>query len=215
MLDFAPLVRLVLILFLFSASASAASLKVLALFPGKALLQSGGQSKLIKQGESFAGFKLIEAHARAAVVETADGERQSLKLSQSLQSSFKAKTQSVARIYADRGGMFRIDGSINGQSVDFLVDTGASFIAMSETQARALGLPYLSARRGVAQTASDVIETWELTLPEVRVGEIKLRNVKAAVVTGEYPKTILLGMSFLQRLDIERSGSMMLLKQKY
>lgn len=215
MFDFARSILVFVAAWLGLSAALAADLKVLALFPGKAMFQSEGQRKLVKQGESFGGYKLIAAHSRAATVLTPEGEEKQLKLSQSLHSSYKPKDPDVARIYADRGGMFRIDGSINGQSVDFLVDTGASYIAMSEAQARKLGLLYRSGRRSVAQTASNLIDTWELTLASVRVGDIELRNVKAAVLEGNYPNSILLGMSFLQRVDIQRSGSMMLLQQKY
>ena len=67
----------------------------------------------------------------------------------------------------------------------------------------------------MAQTASGVVATWELTLDSVEVGGLKVNYVPAAVISGDHPYQVLLGMSYLKNLKVEHNGTTMLLQKKY
>ncbi|OQX44971.1 MAG: aspartyl protease, partial [Candidatus Sedimenticola endophacoides] len=107
-------------------------------------------------------------------------------------------------------------GSINGRLSDMLVDTGASAVAMSEVEARRLGVGYRVTGEPIAvNTASGVSQGYAVTLDRVRVGEIELVNVPAIVIQGSSPQQVLLGMSFLGRVEMRHQGSVLLLREKY
>jgi aspartyl protease family protein len=111
--------------------------------------------------------------------------------------------------------MFLTTGTINGQSVEFLVDTGATTVAMNDVTARALGIDYRAGSRGLVETASGITEAYAVTLREVGVGSIRLPNVQAVVIRGAQPSRALLGMSFLSRTQIEHAQDMLVLRRKY
>lgn len=120
------------------------------------------------------------------------------------------------RVYRDNAGMYRSVGSINGHMVSFLVDTGASAIAMSAGEARRLGINYLlDGRQMAVNTASGTARAWAITLDRVTLGKIELRNIPAAVVDGSGPQDVLLGMSFLERLSVQHQGDVMVLETKF
>ena len=112
--------------------------------------------------------------------------------------------------------MYATAGFINGQPVNFLVDTGATWIAMNSHQARSLGINFrFLGKRGHVSTANGVVPIYRVTLAKVRVGEIELTNVAAGVLEGNSPEEVLLGNSFLNRVEMQRQGQVMLLKQKF
>jgi aspartyl protease family protein len=96
--------------------------------------------------------------------------------------------------------------------VEFLLDTGASTVAMNTGHARRLGIDYEDGRPVSGQGASEVSQAWHVVLDEVGVGQIKVRNVDAVVMKKSGYPNILLGMSFLERMDIERRGRVMVLE---
>ena len=106
-------------------------------------------------------------------------------------------------------------GKINNRNTQFLLDTGATFISISSSEADKLRLNYKSARKGVVQTASDIVPVWHIKLDNVKVGGISVANVDAVVLEGTNPKPILLGMSFLKHVKMQRNGAAMLIEQKY
>src|SRR5690242_2669748 len=102
---------------------------------------------------------------------------------------------------ADRLGHFLVDGTVNGAQTRFLVDTGASFVSLGVDQAAAAGIPRSSLRfTRPVQTANGVVMVAPVTLREVRIGQLVMTEVPAAVHDGPVA-TALLGMSFLKRLD--------------
>jgi aspartyl protease family protein len=112
--------------------------------------------------------------------------------------------------------MYLAAGSINGYTIDFLVDTGATTVAMNSTTAKRLGISYrLEGRPGIVETASGQEKVYRVMLDTVTVGSIRLRNIPAMVLEGGMPRQVLLGMSFLRQLDIERKGTALMLKQKW
>ena len=112
--------------------------------------------------------------------------------------------------------MYSTVGFINGQQVNFLVDTGATWIAMNVHQARSLGINFrYIGKRGSVSTANGIVPFYQVILDKVRVGEIELLNVAAGVLEGSSPPQVLLGNSFLNRVEMQRHGQVMLLKKKY
>ena len=97
-----------------------------------------------------------------------------------------------------------------------MIDTGATAIAMSATEARRLGIFYRldGAPVGVT-TASGTVLGHRVTLDRVAVGDITVRNVDALVIPGDLPEQVLLGMTFLNRVDLHQDGAEMVLRTKY
>jgi aspartyl protease family protein len=189
---------------------------VLALFTNKAMVKVDGKQRLLSKGKtSPEGIKLISADAKGAVLEV-DGQRKSYALGRQISATFKtAKTSAPIRIFPTSNGMFRVGGAINGFPVDFLVDTGATLIAMNRNEARRLGLNYrINGQESKASTASGIVPTFNLKLRKVSVGTITLTNVEASVIEGDFPTKILLGNSFLNRVDMRREGRAMELRKR-
>ncbi len=108
-------------------------------------------------------------------------------------------------------GHYVATGAINGHPVVFLVDTGATDVALSERLARRLGLEKQGG--GFSHTANGVVAVWQTTLDRVSLGVIELRNVRASILPDLKPADqVLLGMSFLKRLEIEQKGNRLILR---
>ena len=106
-------------------------------------------------------------------------------------------------------------GGINSQSVEFLVDTGASVVAMSEVHASTLGLNYEHAQKGHVQTAQGNAKAYFLKLDKVTLGGITQHKVRATVIEGTYPVDVLLGMSFLNDVQLQDTSGVLTLTAKY
>ena len=115
---------------------------------------------------------------------------------------------------ADERGHFVTTGNINGATVRFLVDTGATLISMGRSEARRLGINYLEGERGLSNTANGVAPVYKVKLDTVRIGEITLNNVDALVHDHNMP-WVLLGMSFLNRVEMRRDGETLTLTKRY
>ena len=111
--------------------------------------------------------------------------------------------------------MFRIHGSINNFSIHFLIDTGASSVALNSVEAKRMGLKFKKGLPVQATTASGVTRGYAVTLDKVKIGHITLYNVQAVVLQGSFPKDVLLGQSFLSRIHMTRNGDKMKLKKQF
>jgi aspartyl protease family protein len=105
--------------------------------------------------------------------------------------------------------------TINGQMIEVQVDTGANTIALSRTHAERLGIAYRKGMPSRAATASGVVNSWSIMLDSVNVGGIAIANVQASVIDAEFPLTILLGMTYLEHVEIRKTGNSLHLKQRY
>ena len=197
------------------AAAAVDGIRVVGLFKDKAVVEIDGQRQILSVGEvGPEGVRLISADTEAAVLEV-DGARSRYPLGRHIASEFAPpqRETTVVRAWPDPAGMYHVDGAINGFSVQFLVDTGATHVAMNANQARRLGLDYLvRGEPAIARTASGHVEAYQVRLDRVRVGGITLRNVSATVLDGPHPSHVLLGMSFLGRLEIDRQGQVLELR---
>ncbi|MDH5435814.1 MAG: TIGR02281 family clan AA aspartic protease [Gammaproteobacteria bacterium] len=189
---------------------------VMALFQDKVMLRIDGENRLLSKGKvSPEGIRVISVNSNEAVLEF-NGQKKSYPLGSHIGSSYKKKEQAEIQIMADNAGMYRTAGSINGMSVYFLVDTGATLIAMNSQHAKKLGIDYrVTGTESFAATASDVVKVHNVKLGTVKVGEITINNVDAIVMEGVQPSSILLGMSFLGRVEMTNDQGLLKLKKKF
>lgn len=199
-----------------NVAAAVENISLQALFKDKAIIVVDGARRVLKSGEeSPEGVRLLATDTREEQAEIEiGGKREVLKLGV-VTAGFASKGRGNVTLYPDRGGHFFVDGSINGAPVRFLVDTGATTIAMNGNTASRIGLDYRRlGRAGVASTAAGNVRTYNLTLNSVQVGDITLHNVPAGVIEGSHPTEVLLGMSFLGQLDMKRDGEKMELSER-
>ena len=195
---------------------AAGDVRVVGLFSGRAVLLVDGQQRLLKQGQtSPEGVQLISATSKEAVL-LIDGQEVTARLDGRVSARKRTPEVNEVQVWRDTAGMYTTVGSINGLPVTFLVDTGATAVAMNANQARRLGIDYrVTGRQSGVTTASGVEHAWAVTLDTVKVGDLELHNVGAVVLEGAHPATTLLGMTFLGRLEINNDGQLMTLRKKY
>ena len=203
-----------------SLAAHAKSVTAVALFNERAMLLIDGQKpKIVRQGNSYLGVKLISSNTSEAVVEF-DGQRQTLTLNGSTVlgsdlagvSSYSSVDKSIV-LYEVQAGFFHTDGLVDGKKVNFLVDTGANIVVLNSFVAERLGIDYKNGRRGFATTASGRAPLYTITVDKIKIGSIELRDIETGVIEGGFPETPLLGMSFLGQLDISKKGNKLTLKK--
>lgn len=182
-------------------------------FEAKAAILSidSGAPKTVKLGQSFGGVTLIAVEKDRATVEI-DGKRRLLVRGQTY-SSAATGAQSVT-LSAGAGGHFMADGQINGGAIRFLVDTGASTVAIPAREAVRLRIDYKRGRPGTTQTAGGPTAMYIVRLDSVRVGNIELLNIDAMVIEQGLDIS-LLGNTFLNRMDMRRDGQTMTLTRRF
>jgi aspartyl protease family protein len=186
-----------------------------ALFKDKAILMVDGARRVVKTGDSTPeGVKLITTNTQEEKADVEiNGKRQELKLGM-VGAGFAPVGKGSVVLYPDRGGHFVADGYLNGVAAKLLVDTGATVVAMNSNVAKRLGIDYRRGQAGVANTAGGMVRSYHVTLDSVQIGDIKAFSVEASVVEGSHPTEVLLGMSFLGRLDMRRDADKMELKER-
>ncbi|MEW6164807.1 MAG: TIGR02281 family clan AA aspartic protease [Pseudomonadota bacterium] len=201
-------------LMLWSCGAAATDVALVGLLPGRALVViDGGQRQTLKIGAASAeGVKLVAIEAGAAVFEV-EGKQRRMRIGQSVVSAPSSERRSIT-LAADVKGHFVTAGSINGTPVSFLVDTGATLISLGAADAKRARIDMTKGQPGMSMTANGTTRVWKVKLSSVKVGDITLANVDAAVHEQDMP-VVLLGMSFLNRMEIRRDGQSMILTQRY
>ena len=208
--------RAVLIcLLLISSLAEGTEVGLAGLFPGKALLTiNGGPPRIVAVGaRTDEGVKVLATEGDTATLEV-DGKKRVLRVGQNVAAQPSGSGPATAILSADVAGHFYTTGNINGTSVRFLVDTGASMISLGASDARRIGIDATRGQRGITNTANGQAVVSHVKLDTVRVGEIVLNNVDALVHQQDMPM-VLLGMSFLNRMEMQRNGETMTLKKRY
>ena len=212
-----PIVRSLAFAMLASIACQAAAQQVslAGTMGGKALLViDGGAPRMVAPGQSVAGVKLLSLEQDVAVIEVG-GKRSRLRMGESQVSvGSSGGSGKQVTLVADVRGHFLTQGSINGANVGFLVDTGASTVAMGASLAKRIGIDYTKGEPGLSGTANGVVQVRRVRLSRVTLGEITLHNVEGTVLPNDMPY-VLLGMSFLNRMEMRRDGSTMVLTQRY
>jgi aspartyl protease family protein len=180
----------------------------------KALLVIDGKARMVAVGQSTDGVKLLRWVNDAADIEVL-GRATRLQVGATPAQVGDSRAASSGPrelvISAGPGGHFTTLGSINGKAVNFMVDTGASLVSMSRQDADRMGIDLRSAKNAMSQTANGAVPILLVTLNTVRVGDLELANVGAAVMPLPMPM-VLLGNSFLGRLQMRRDNDVMRLE---
>lgn len=204
-----------LVFLVFSGPLSALEIQVQMLAEGRALLQIDGKQRMLRSGaRSPEGVLLVSADQQQAVIEV-DGARRSLKLNRQISTKFSPAEKSEVRIASGRGGHYVTPGRINGMPVNFMVDTGATTVAMNYLEAERLGIDYRGGTPITVSTANGRAKAFLVTLNRVAVGDIELNQVSATVSTTTSPEVILLGNSYLAKVDFRIDQGVLLLQAKH
>jgi len=200
------------------------SIRILALSEGMVILQIGRKRYSLRNGESTStGIKLIKADSEDALLEI-DGRQQNYTLSQHIQRGTpspshyrflkKEETKKKMTLYPNSHGAYVTHGFINKKPAEFIIDTGATIVAMSSQTADRLGIDYKNGRQGYASTASGTTKTRSIYIYKIEIGQFVFRGVEAAVIKGRYPEKILLGNTALRHLEMHFKGTALTLIQK-
>ena len=185
------------------------------LFKDKALLTIDGNPHLLRVGASSPeGVTLLSSNSQQASVRV-EGQTLTLRLSQRISTTFKKPKFTEVKIPRDRNGHYFTAGSINGRPAKFMVDTGATVIAMNINDARRLGIDLRQAKAGRSSTAGGMVETFRVVLDKVSVGNVTLHSIPASVIDGDFPEQILLGNSFLSKVEMTEQAGVLVFRKKY
>ena len=185
----------------------------------KVILEVDGQRHIIADGEvTEEGVKLLNHNHEQAQIEIKGKVYKVVLGAAPLGSSYSARAAPQEhKVYKDKYGMYRTIGSINGRTSKFLVDTGATTIAMSTRMAKSLGIDFLKLSKGKRYpvgTANGTAYAYGVVLDSVSIGGIEEKFVRASIIEGDATNDILLGMSYLGRLNVAQQQGTMILQAK-
>ncbi|MEQ1602482.1 MAG: TIGR02281 family clan AA aspartic protease [Methylophilaceae bacterium] len=190
---------------------------VVGLFNGKAVLVINGSKPItLSVGQSSAeGVRLLSADSNKATLEI-EGKRKELGMG----SAFTAAASPTSAagsvvLYANAAGHYFSEGQINGATLKFLVDTGATAIAMNSGDAKYAGIDYKKGKKIQMQTASGIVDAYYVVINTLKLGGIILHQVDAVVLEGGSPQIVLLGMTALNRMEMKREGLVLTLTKRY
>jgi len=201
------------LLLLLPTLAHATDVRIVAITPGRSVdvVIAGREPITIEEGQTIEGVKVVRVDARGAVL-IVDGVTRMVALG-TAGSEGPATSGASVTLTADRRGHFATPGMINGKSVKFLVDTGATLVALSRPEATRMGIDFLRGKPAYSMTANGPVRGWSVTFATVRVGSVEVRDVPGVVIESELSET-LLGMSFLDRFDLLQQGSTLVLRRR-
>ena len=206
--------RFALLVGLVSGVAAAQDVGLAGVMGSKAMLMiNGGEPQAVAVGQSLDGVKVLSVQGDQAVVEIG-GKKRPLRVGQHAIGAASADGSGKVILNADGQGHFYTTGTINGTSVRFIVDTGATMVSLGASDARRIGLDFNRGQKGMTQTANGQSVVSKVQLDTVRIGDVTLHNVDALIHQTEMPMA-LLGMSFLNRMEMQRDGSTMTLKRRF
>jgi aspartyl protease family protein len=205
---------LALMLGLIAGGAGAQDVGLAGIVGSKAMLMiNGSEPQSVAAGQSLDGVKVVSVQGDQVVVEIG-GKKRPLRVGQHAIGAASADGSGKVVMTADNQGHFFTTGTVNGVSVRFLVDTGATMISLGASDARRIGLDFNRGQKGMTQTANGQSVVSKIQLDTVRIGDVTLHNVDALIHQTEMPMA-LLGMSFLNRMEMQRDGSTMTLRKRF
>lgn len=214
-LNISHVLMFIVLLLLLPSLCFAEKIQIMGLFKNKVIMLVDGKRMVLNVGERTPdGIEVISASSKKCIL-LVDGKQQDFQLGTQMSVNFKQGSNPSVRIQKDDQGMYRSSGKINGHQVSFLVDTGASVVALNINQAKALNLELKPDAITEVETASGKARAYRLQLRRISIGEITLYDVPAVVVDGHSPNEILLGMSFLQHLKMTDNNRTLELVKKF
>ena len=207
-----------LLLLLAGGPAAAAEVALIGVIGDKAAVVAvdGGDPKTIKVGQTWRGIFVVSVEKDRATLDI-DGKRRVLQRGMHHRSAEGAAPpggRQTAVLAADTRGHFIAEGTVNGSGMRFLVDTGATTVALPASDALRLGLDYRRGRHIRTQTANGAASAYVVMLERIKVGNIELYNVEGVVIESGLHMA-LLGMSFLNRVEMKRDGHTMTLIRQF
>lgn len=176
------------------------------------LIIDGAKPRSMAPGESAGGVRVLSTSANQAVV-SVNGRQITLRLGEapvSVGGSPSAEGSDRIVLNADGRGHFFTQGSINNRPAQFMVDTGASEVALGQPEADRLGIDYKSGTPVRMNTANGVAQGWRIKLRTIRVGDVTLHDVDAVITPLPIPAA-LLGNNFLNRFNMRRDADQLTL----
>lgn len=200
-------------LLLAPALASAQAVALSGVLGGKALLVvDGAAPRAVGPGETHLGAKVLSVGRDDAVVEVA-GSRRTVLLGEAPVSIQSARAGQRVVLQADSRGHFVNTGSINGRAMQYMVDTGATAVAIGQPDAERMGLAFRQGQPVMMNTANGLAQGWRVKLDSVRIGDVEVRGVDA-VFTPQPMPYVLLGNSFLGKFQMSRVNNEMVLEKR-
>jgi aspartyl protease family protein len=173
----------------------------------------GGDPVTIRTGQTRSGITVVSVERASATIEIR-GAKRVLSLGQHHRATEAASTRQSVTLAADTAGHFLTEGQINGGPVRFVVDTGATTIALPAADARRLNIDYRKGKRSQTRTANGTVQVYVVTLERVKVGSIELHSVEGIVIE-QGLDIALLGMSFLSRVDLRQEGRTLTMQKRF
>ena len=200
---------------LLSTGASALDVNVVGLFPNKAVVQTerGALQTLSVGQRTRDGIVLVSVERDGATFDI-HGQHVAFPLGHARTQASPDARDSVI-IPTDGRGHFVADGQVNGLPIRFAVDTGATFVTLSATEASRLGLDYRKGHKALMETANGDVPAYRVKLDTVRVGDVAVHSVDAVITEGNTLPVALLGMSFLNRMTVKHEGTILTLTKRY
>ena len=188
-------------------------------FGDRALIVIEGRARTLAVGESIDGVRLLGWKDESAEVQVGS-QRLMLRVGGAPVDLTRAATQAAAAdeqtrivLEADAGGHFFANGSINGRSTRFMIDTGATLVAMSQAEADRLGIAFRDGARGMANTANGEVPVHRVMIQTIRIGMVEVRMLEAVIMPAAMPQ-VLLGNNFLERFNLQREDRRMTLQRR-
>lgn len=193
--------------------AAATELVVEALLPGRAVVMIDGQRHTLQVGQRIGEVELLEADGNSGLFSLA-GKTERLTVSRRIQTQFTIPERRQVRVARDAANQYRMQAEINGLRTEVMVDTGANTVAMNTLAGRRLGVEVFSQNPIQLETAGGMINAWRAKIDRIDVGGIVVQNVEAVVTDGDFPATILLGMTYLKHVELsERNGVLLMTRE--
>lgn len=191
---------------------------IVGLFSNKAvMIINDGKPKTLSVGQTVDGVKLIAADSSSATL-LIEGSTKQLGMGQAAsvgEASATTNSNASVTLYASAGGHFVSQCKINGAPLKFLIDTGATTVALNSGDAKFANIDYKKGEPVLVSTANGVVTAYRITIANLKIGDITLSQVEGSVLEGGFPSVVLMGMSVLNRMEIKHQGSTMTLTKKY
>lgn len=196
-----------------SGASAGQSVGLAGVLGSKALIVvNGGPPRALAPGESHGDVRLLQLQGDTATLEV-QGERRVLRLGEAPVSVGTRAGGRKVVLMADGRGHFVSTGQINGRTMQYMVDTGASTVAIGRSDAERMGLNYQQGVPVRMNTANGTTQGWRITLDSVRLGDVEVFGVEA-VVTPQPMPYVLLGNSVLTQFQMTRINDQMVLEKR-